>query len=149
VANPFGYATVEVLGLSEVQPGRSIFYEGSACRIRVSFFDDTDAPIIPKAVSYSITDVKSGTVVVPWVAVTTGLAAQMDFVLASNQNMMVSANSFFERRQVLVQIIDPTDNNIYYENGSFMLKQQQPSLASLNTPTIDSSSTTVDEDITP
>ena len=103
-AVPFGRVVVLALSQGEVQHGRSIYLENSACFVTARYFSSSGVGFVPKAVQYRVDDVESQINIVPWTAIAP--QATNAVTITSAQNGMISLSRRRESHQVLFQITD-------------------------------------------
>lgn len=127
----FGYATIQaqsqtpeglVSGANPAQPAFlevAITFADSACLVTASFFDTTNAPLVPTALSYRIDDIASGAQILGWTTVTPGSSVQA--LVTSAQNALISLSRNHETHQVLFSVTDPSGNGPFYARCLFDL----------------------------
>lgn len=104
----FGQAILTALSQTGLQGAQSAYLENSMCIITASYLDTTGAPFLPSAVRYRVTDLVSGSILIPWTPVTPALTNQI--TITSAQNALVSWSRPSETHEVLVEITDANGN---------------------------------------
>lgn len=101
---PYGYAIIIAEPQERVRCGRSEYLERTTSTIDASFYDETRLPWLPANVRYSLIDVASRIVILPWTGLTP--AASLSIDVTSAQNVMVNVTRHRETHEALFQIVD-------------------------------------------
>jgi hypothetical protein len=105
----FGWATVVPLAQAAVQPALPTYMAGSACRVKISFFDVDGEPFVPYQVQWRSDDWPSMENVLWWQNVQyPGITNTI--TVPARWNAMISYSREFETRQILFRIADWTGN---------------------------------------
>jgi len=109
LSQEFGWADVTVLAQAPVQAARPSFMAGSACRVRVSYYDTNGEPFVPYQVQWRTDDWPSQENVLWWQNVPL-VGINNTVTVPARWNAMISLSREFETRQVLFRIADWTGN---------------------------------------
>ncbi len=121
----FGYATIWAQSqtaegaVSGANPAQPSFFAGSSCLVNASFFDTTNATLVPNSLQYQILDVCSGTQILGWTTVTP--AASVQVVVSSGENALISNSRTSETHEVIFSIVDPSSDGPFYASCLFDL----------------------------
>jgi hypothetical protein len=104
VESPYGYAIIIAEPQGRVRFGRSEYLERTTCIIEAAFYDDTRLPWLPAKLNYSLIDVESRIVLLPWRGLTP--AVSLTLAITSGENAMVNVTRHRETHEALFQIVD-------------------------------------------
>lgn len=101
----FGYAQINVLSPTGLPVDLAVFIEGSASIVQISYFNLQGAPFVPNRVDYSVIDVQSGTVIIPYTTLSEPDLANA-ITIPGDKNSMVSYSKSSEQHRILFKIVD-------------------------------------------
>jgi hypothetical protein len=106
--NQFGYAVVVALSQTGLQGAQSAYIEGSAALVTATFYDIHGVQFVPSNLRYSVDDIVSGAIIVPWTEIAALTTSTV--IVTSAQQMLVSLTREFEQHQVVFEITDGFGN---------------------------------------
>lgn len=113
----FGRADINVLSPTGFPTALAVFIEGSTAIVTIAYFNTKGLPFVPNRVQWTLTDMSSGIVLVPYTDIVP-VELSNAVTIPGNKNGMVNKTRASEQHEILFQVTDNA-NQISYARAIF------------------------------